>query len=119
MQQIPDFTESELWKVKTTLQERYGEVVDTQIVDTEIRLAQMNRELAPCPAVYWEKDKCHLLVIKSGERSYRAQFFYNAYTQFGTGFKDFDDVSDCIVTLLQVHADHLTEKQKEEQEKEK
>jgi len=38
MSAIPDFTDSELWVVRTTLRERYGHDVEIQLADSELRV---------------------------------------------------------------------------------
>jgi hypothetical protein len=106
MSPIADFSESEMWIVQTTLAERYKETVDVQIADSELRLDPYSSELTPCPVAYWEKDGCHFVVFKTGDLSYRSQFYYRVHQMFGTGIEEYDDLSECMVTLLQVQADH-------------
>ncbi len=110
MTTIADITDAELWIIKTTLKERYGENenIDIQIVDTELRISQMDRELTPCSAAYWEKDKCQFLVFKTGDQQYRAQFFYSIREQYGTNIDEYNDITECVVSLLQTQADHVT-----------
>jgi hypothetical protein len=106
MSQIADFSESEMWIVQTTLAERYKEVVDVRLADSELRLNPYSSELTPCPVAYWEKDGCHFVVLKTGDHNYRSQFYYRVHQMFGTGIEEYDDLSECMVTLLQVQADH-------------
>lgn len=106
MQRIPDFKDSEIWIVKTTLNERYHQDVEIQMVETEIRLRTTDREVTTCPAIYWEFGDCHFVLCKTGERNFRCQFFYRLHQQFNTGIEEFDDITECIVTLLQTQADH-------------
>jgi hypothetical protein len=106
MSPIADFTESELWIIHTTLAERYHEAVETRLADGELRLNPYSSELTPCPVAYWEKDGCHFVVFKTGDHSYRCQFYYRVHQMFGTGIEEYDDLSECMVTLLQVQADH-------------
>ncbi len=104
---IADFTESELWIVKSTLHERYGQEIEPALADSELRLDPHSTTLTQCPALYWQADGgVHFVIVKVGDRRYRAQFFYRGYQQYGTGIDEFDDLSECIVTLLQVQADH-------------
>ena len=110
MSQTADFTESELWTIHTTLAERYKEAVETQLGDSELRLNPYSSELDTCPVVYWEKDGCHFVVFKTGDHSYRCQFYYRVHQNFGTGIEEFDDLSECMVTLLQVQADHTVQR---------
>ena len=106
MPEIPDITESEHWIIDTTLKERYGQGVETQIADAEIRLRPSDKELSNCPVVYWNQEGCNFVIFKTGSRNYRCQFFYRSYQQYGTGVREYDDLTECIVSLLQAQADH-------------
>lgn len=106
MRTIPDFSDTEIWSIKTTLKERFGENVELELAETELRLSPHSTELSLCPAVFWNWDNCNFIVIKSGERRYRCQFFYRLHQIFGTGIEEYDDITECVVTLLQVQADH-------------
>lgn len=106
MQQIPDITDTELWIINTTLRERYGRVLEPRIADSEIRLQPSDREVTQVPAVYWQADDCHFIIFKTGDRNYRGQFFYRLYQQYGTGVHEYDDLTECIVSLLQTQADY-------------
>ena len=106
MSAIRDITETEQWIVRTTLKERYGRDVELQYGDAEIRLDPADRELTSCPVVVWEVGGCHFVVMKTGEKRYRCQFYYRGHQQYGTGIDEYDDLSECTVSLLQVQADH-------------
>ena len=106
MSGIPDLSDSELWIIKSTLEERYGEAPDIQLAETEMRLDPGKTELTACPTVYWEADDCHFVVVKTGDRRYRCQFFYRIHQMYGTGTDSYDDLTECVVSLLQVQADH-------------
>ena len=79
MSAIEDFTDSELWIIRTTLEERYGEKIDPRLADTELRLNPYATELTVCPAAYWEHDGCHFIVCKTGAPRYRCQFYYRVH----------------------------------------
>ncbi len=106
MSSVPDITNAEHWAVSTTLRERWsGKNIELQTVDVEIKMHQFDRELTLCPALFWEVNETSFVIVKTGERSYRSQFYYRGYQQYGTGKSEFDDIADCVTTLLQVHAD--------------
>ena len=107
MNKIADFNDSELWIIRTTLEERYGEAIEPELVEVELRLDPGVTELTLCPAAYWEKSDCHFIVPKVGDNRYRCQFYYRVHEMFGTGVEEYDDLSECMVTLLQVQADHV------------
>ncbi|OOZ41558.1 hypothetical protein BOW53_03345 [Solemya pervernicosa gill symbiont] len=106
MSTIPDFNDSDLWTIKSTLQERYGHDVELELAETELRLNPSSTEMVPCPTVYWHYDNCNFIICKTGDERFRAQFFFRVHQQYGTGVHEFDNLADCTVTLLQVQADH-------------
>ncbi len=109
---IPDFTELELKLASQTLFERYGRLVPLQTADADIQLMPDDESsLATCPALYWEERGAHFIVFKLAANRYRAQFYYNEAAQYGTGKDSFDNLGDCMITLLQVQADHEKEMQ--------
>ncbi len=112
MKSIPDFNQNELWVVKKALEERYGKPVDIELAESELRLDPDSSELTPCPTVFWQVGDCNFVVFKVGERSYRCGFFYSIREQYGTGIDQFDDLSECVVILLQVQADHEAQRKK-------
>lgn len=101
-----DFTDSELKLVNQSIMERYGHVVPVQVADAEVQLDPAGEQLTDCPTLYWEERGAHFVVIKMGDSRYSGQFFYSETTQFGTGKPMFDNLGDCVITLLQVQADH-------------
>jgi hypothetical protein len=117
MSTIKDFTDAEQWTVNTTLNERWpNQELDIQLADVEIKMFQHDRELTVCPAVFWQVDETSFIIIKVGERTYRSQFYYKGFQQYGTGKSEFDDLADCTTTLLQVHADKEKELQQEKEQ---
>ena len=117
MSSIPDITDAEEWAVTTTLKERWPDLdIELQLADVEIRMFPDDRELTECPAVFWQVGEASFVIIKVAERTYRSQFYYRGYQQYGTGAKDFDDIAECVVTMLQVHADRETVRREEQTE---
>ena len=108
MNDITDFSDTELWTIQSATDERWGKgEVELHLADVEMSLYPDDRTLTSCPAVFWQVNDCNFVVIKAGESYYRCQFFYNdSIEQLGTGIKEFDELAQCVVTLLQVQADH-------------
>src|SRR6056300_310642 len=99
MSSIPDITDSEQWAVSTTLKERWPDLnIELQLADVDIRMYPDDRELTECPALFWQVDEANFIIIKVGDRVYRSQFYYRGFQQYGTGFRDFDDIAECVVT---------------------
>jgi hypothetical protein len=104
---IPDFSSSELWIVESTLSERYrGQIPEIMQADGEIRLNPGDRSLTEVPCLIWKVESCTFVIFKSGEERYRCQFFYSVRHQYGTGIDEFDNIGDCVTTLLKMQADH-------------
>ncbi len=113
---IKDFSESDIWTIQQTLDERWGkDKVETQLADVDIRLRPGDRELSTCPAVFWEFEDSNFVVFKIGRSTYKTQFYYKGRDQYGTAVPSFDNILDCIVTVLQVHADLESEKAQQEE----
>ena len=106
MTPIADFTDTELWIIRTTLKERYRSEVPLHLADTEITLTPDKAGLTSCPAVFWDHNKTSFVIIKVGERRYRCQFFGRNLEMFRPDKHEYDEVADCVVALLQVQADH-------------
>lgn len=106
MDTIPDFTEAERKRVSTILLERYGKIVPVQLADSELQLGAEPADLSLCPTVYWSERGAHFVLCKTGESRYRCLFFYSEAEQYGTGRDEYDNLDNCIRTLLQVQSDH-------------
>ena len=102
---IPGFSESDLSLAHAFLKERFGRDIEVQEVETEVRLSPGDRELALCPALYWKEDGCAFVLSKTGPAAYRAMFFYSVKDRFGTGQEEYDNLGDCLITLLKVQED--------------
>jgi hypothetical protein len=107
---IPDFTDTELWVIRQAVSERYRKDIDLQRVDAELRLDPSDRELTLCPGMYWKEQGANFVIFKTGDPAYRCQFFYSVREQYGTGRDEYQDLGDCVMTLLQVQADHETKR---------
>lgn len=103
---IPDFTDSELWLIRTTLRERYGTDVPLELGTAELRLRPEDRAVTPCPLIFWAQRGANFVVCKTGPSAYRCQFYYRGFEQYGTGRDIYDDLGHCLITLLQVQSDH-------------
>jgi hypothetical protein len=105
-QKPSDFTDSEVKLVSHTLFERYGHAVPVEVAESEVQLGAEGEELTDCPTLYWTERGAHFVVVKFAEGRYTCQFFYSETTQFGTGKPSYDNLGDCVITLLQVQSDH-------------
>jgi len=86
---IPDFSDSELWLIRQTLEERYGEPREIELADAEVRINAEERELTQCPVVVWRDDASDVtfVIFKLGDDGFRPLFFIAAIssTDWRTG----------------------------------
>lgn len=85
MDSIPDYTETELWAVRTTVNQRYGKEVDLQLADSELRLDPDSPTLTSCPTIFWSERGANFVILKVGDSRYRCQFFNSGCEQYGRG----------------------------------
>jgi len=107
---IPDFDSADLLIVKSALKQRFGQDVEIQPADSELKLDPEAPVMTSCPTLYWHERDCHFLVFKTGANRYRCQFFYTDDEHFGTGRSEYDDLSECVTGLLRTQADHEKER---------
>jgi hypothetical protein len=103
---MSEFTDSERHLASELLLERYGRLVPVQLAEAELQLDPDSQALTVCPALYWRARETDFVIFKLGDLRYRCQFFYSELEQFGTGRAEYQDFSECVITLLQVQADH-------------
>jgi len=110
-QRPPDFTKDEIRVIKDTLKERYGRDIEVELADAEMRLNPALTEMTLCPIVYWEIDDCHFVVAKVDKYHFMNHFYYRLYQTYATEKRRFDDVLDCVVSLLRAQADYELKEQ--------
>ncbi|MHB1140465.1 MAG: hypothetical protein ACYC1T_01730 [Sulfuricaulis sp.] len=103
---IPDFTETELWTVRSTLKERYGRDIELQMADSEVMLGGADG-MAWCPSLFWNAKGANFTVVKLGPKRFRAYFYYHPEHQLGTGIDSYDELGECMISVLQVESDHM------------
>ncbi|OIR14539.1 hypothetical protein GALL_43400 [mine drainage metagenome] len=106
MTSIPDFTEAEHKRVSGMLFERYAKFVPIQLADSELQLGGDPSRLTVCPTIYWNERGAHFIVCKVSASRYSCQFFYFEGEQYDAGRGEYDNLENCVLTLLQVQADH-------------
>jgi hypothetical protein len=103
---IPDFTETELWVVRSTLKERYGQEIEIQFAETETAATE-GGGMDWYPTLFWDAKGAKFAIIKLGAKRYRPVFYYHPDTQLGTGIDSYDEIGDAVISVLQVEADHI------------
>lgn len=65
---IPDFDDSELWVIRITLKERYGEKREYELADCELQLDPSDSTFTLCATVCWSARDCNFVVFKVAEQ---------------------------------------------------
>lgn len=95
-----------MWINEDTLEQRFGSLPAIHQAETELRLNPHSCGMTDCPARYSEAGDAHFVLVKTGESRYRYQFFLCVHEQFCTGVEEYGDLTECVVTRLQVQAGH-------------
>lgn len=106
MTNMPDFDEPEMNILRESVANRWKQEVELHPADVETRLSGHSEKITECPAIFWNRDNCSFVIIKTGEALYRCQFFYSPHEQYGAGSKEYDDIGKCVTSLLRLQADH-------------
>jgi hypothetical protein len=109
---IPQFSAREKNLVSQTLVERFGQPIPVQITQSEIQLDLLKEDLTLVPSLTWKEGVCNFVVFKTGDSRFRCQFYYTDTEQFGTDEKEFDNLGDCLLKLLQLQKTHEDERQR-------
>jgi len=102
---IPNFSDREIWAVETAVKERYCKAVEVMQADVELRLDPVMPVLELCPALVWQEGGATFVITKVGDNRFRAQFYYSVREQYGPGMEEFDDLPQCVITLLKIQED--------------
>ncbi|MBI1423884.1 MAG: hypothetical protein GC149_10500 [Gammaproteobacteria bacterium] len=108
---VPDFTKDEIRVIQDTLKERYGHAMEIELAEAEMRLNPALTEMTLCPIVYWEVGDCHFVVAKVDKYHFMNHFYYRLYQTYATEKRRYDDVLDCVVSLLRAQADYELKEQ--------
>ena len=102
---IPDFSDAQREQVSSLLRQRYGKAVSLELADSELQLGT-GEALTSCPTLYWSERSAHFVVCRVAKDRYRCQFYYSDAEQYGTGRPEYDDLGECVLTLLRAQSDH-------------
>ena len=84
-----------------------------QLADVDLRLNPTDRETTSRPALYWTARGANFVVAKLSDERYYCQFYYRGHEQFGIDRDEWDNLAECVTTLLQLQADHEIKRAKE------
>jgi len=106
MSDIPEFNPAERRAIEAATIYRYGQLVDLQEAEVEVRLVPGSEDLTTVPGIYWNERKVQFVVCKLGDQRYRSYFFYNEERQYRIVERDYGAIEDCVRNLLQLQVDH-------------
>ena len=101
-----DFNATELNIIKDATSKRWKDV-DIHLADIEITRTAKDEKTTLCPAAVWETADCTFVVSKVDEFVYKSVFYYLGTKQIDTGISEYNDLSDCVLTLMKVQANFM------------
>jgi hypothetical protein len=101
-----DFSPTELKIINEAIGERWKEV-EIHLADIEITRTALDEKTTLCPAAVWETADCTFVVIKADEFVYKSVFYYLGSKQIDTGVSEYNDLRDCVLTLMKVQANFM------------
>jgi hypothetical protein len=108
-----NFTESEIEATKKLVDERWKDK-DVSIHLADIEYTKEGEEAVNLyPALVWEDKSSTFVVLKMGMLSYKSFFYYLKNKRYDTGVLEYNDLNECVTTLMQSQADLILSKVKE------
>lgn len=101
-----DFSPTELKTIEKATSERWKDV-ELHLADIEITRSASDENTTLCPAVVWETTDCTFVIIKVDEFVYKSVFYYLGTKQIDTGVSEYNDLKDCVLTLMKVQANFM------------
>jgi hypothetical protein len=106
MDSIPKFTPADIETVRQLVHQKYQEMIQVQLADSELMLDPKREQPVSRPTLFWHVHGANFAVILNGLNRFQCQFFYTPHDQYGTGREEYDSLEQCVTTLLQVQANH-------------
>lgn len=101
-----DFSKAEIKIINQAINTRWKKM-DLHLADIEITRSSKDKQTTLCPAVVWETKDCTFVVVKVDESVYKSVFYYLATKQIDTGVNEYNDLADCVMTLMKVQANFM------------
>jgi hypothetical protein len=60
-----------------------------------------------CAAVFWRARGAQFVVLTNSDARFRCRLFYTDADHYGTGRDEYDDLANCVLSLLRVQADNV------------
>ena len=109
MSLVSEFADSELYYIRERLTQWYKKDVEIELADCGLVVDKNTEQSISYPTVFWYAQGTNLVVFKLGLGQYKGQFFYTPHNQYETEIERYTDLDECVVALLQTHADHERE----------
>lgn len=101
-----DFSPTEMDIIKAATSQRWAEV-DLHLADIEITRTALDEKTMLCPAVVWETADCTFVIVKVEAFVYKSVFYYLGTKQIDTGVNEYNDLKDCVLTLMKVQSNFM------------
>ena len=108
---VNDFSTTELNIIKKAIAGRWKDI-NIHLADIDVAIASNDKKSTLCPAVVWETADCTFVIIKTAEFSYKNLFYYLGSQRFDTGIAQYNDLNECVLSLMKAQANFLLSKRK-------
>jgi hypothetical protein len=107
MSSIPGFSDSELHHVRGMLTQQVKKDVEIQLSNCGLTLAKNPGQPILCPTVHWNANGANFIVYKTGDSCYKTQFFYTPHEQYGPHAEEYNNLCECVATVMQAQSEHV------------
>lgn len=108
-----NFTQSEIDATKKLVDERWKDKnITVHLADIDYTKEE-EETVQAYPALVWEDKNTTFIVLKMGMLTYKSFFYYLKNKRYDTGILEYNDLQECVTSLMQSQADLLLSKVKE------
>ncbi len=104
---VEDFNEHEINIAKKLIDNRWKNG-NVNIHLADIEYTKENEESPkPYPALVWEYKVTTFVILKIANLTYKSFFYYKNNKRFDTGVLEYNDLHECVMTIMKAQADFL------------
>ncbi len=100
-----DYTNEEVTAIRTVLNQRYKQEIETFLADCEVQADPEKDDLIERPAIFWQAQNCNFVVIKIAVDRFEGHYFYRPDEQIASSQQSYTNAVNCTIALLQNQAD--------------
>ena len=95
-----EFNDDELQQIRTALHQSYQKDIEIELSYREDSRDKNSPKSTRKAAVHWYDNHTHFLIVKTGEQTYRPQFFHTPHDRVTLESDADQDLKVCVSQLL-------------------